>query len=1106
MGQLGDAFHNYHEVYNSFPTYAYGSNISPTGYPYLSWRVYLLPFLGYTNLFNQFHLNESWDSPHNLSLLDEMPEIYRSRDLPVGTNLTGFQVLAGVDAYYQAQLTDSTVHPDSTVHGPSLAQNTDGGESTLLVLETQASQAVEWTRPDGDIPFDLAHPLDNIDLTGLKNVPADGLLALMVDGSVRNIRPSISAQDFAALATWKQGEVIDASQQSRSFFDVGGTIFPSFNEFNDGFLALRYIGLALHSFHDIFGGFPVRSDAPSYFDASGNPNLSWRVHLLPFLGEQNLYFQFHLDEPWNSPHNLPLLDKMPEIFLSRGLSAGTNLTGFQFVSGPEAYLNDSTHSPDIDDVLDGIAYTIGVIETPPELAVPWSKPDDFPFNPSDPFGSIRALIGDFITVMMLDGSALAIAPQIDPDTAAAMMTWAGGDPYFYDSRSLTPQIQLTDSSSILFRIETDVADLGSTTYPAELLKTFTIKNTGSQPLVISSVQLPDGFTLVTPLNTIAPGASAPFTIRLDGSVGGNFGGLVTINSNVPDQPSLKFTIEGTVDSPLSLALSNSSIGENLPAGTVVGTFSTTDPNPGGTFLYSLVSGIGSNDNSLFTIDSAGRLKPSISFDYEAHSTYSIRTRTTREGGGPALEQTFIVSVIDLNEAPLLNNAGTPTLDSIRSNMPPQANPGTLVSDIIARMAPNGGITDPDAGNLQGIAINGLIGAATGTWQFSIDGGAVWSNINTTGNFDARLLAADTLTRIRYVPNPGFIGEVKIAFVAWDRSSGVNGGVVSVNNRGSSTPYSLNYEYASLVVLPPVPSSIGVWRAGKFYLDANANFTWNNTAGGDQFFSFGSTSDTPLVGDWNGDGITDIGVWRSGKFYLDANGNHIWNNAAGGDALISFGSTTDLPISGDWNGDGKTDIGTFRAGKFYLDANGNGKWDGTTGGDQYVSFGTTGDLPVIGDWNGDGISDIGIFRNGRFYLDANGNRIWNNIAGGDTYFNFGTSGDKPVAGDWNGDGKFDVGVVRMGTFYLDANGNRAWNNTTGGDLKFTFGSATDIPLVGIWQLPSSAPLPAGSLPPTSLDVNFSLTTVPPSMTPIPNRQPDDATLASLLTPTRRKSPL
>ncbi len=73
----------------------------------------------------------------------------------------------------------------------------------------------------------------------------------------------------------------------------------------------------------------------------------------------------------------------------------------------------------------------------------------------------------------------------------------------------------------------------------------------------------------------------------------------------------------------------------------------------------------------------------------------------------------------------------------------------------------------------------------------------------TGNFNALQLASDSSTRIRYVPNSGFSGEVKIAFVAWDRSTGVNGGTANVASRGGTTAFSTAYEYASLSVNAPV---------------------------------------------------------------------------------------------------------------------------------------------------------------------------------------------------------------------------------------------------------------------------------------------------------------
>ena len=73
---------------------------------------------------------------------------------------------------------------------------------------------------------------------------------------------------------------------------------------------LKQIGLALHNYHTKHDTFP-----PAYSRGKdGKPLLSWRVLVLPFLGEQALYDQFHLDEAWDSPHNRTLISKMPAAY------------------------------------------------------------------------------------------------------------------------------------------------------------------------------------------------------------------------------------------------------------------------------------------------------------------------------------------------------------------------------------------------------------------------------------------------------------------------------------------------------------------------------------------------------------------------------------------------------------------------------------------------------------------------------------------------------------------------------------------------------------------------------------------------------------------------
>lgn len=197
-------------------------------------------------------------------------------------------------------------------------------------------------------------------------------------------------------------------------------------------------------------------------------------------------------------------------------------------------------------------------------------------------------------------------------------------------------------------------------------------------------------------------------------------------------------------------------------------------------------------------------------------------------------------------------------------------------------------------------------------------------------------------------------------------------------------------------------NVGMFRNGQWFLDTG-NQKYEGPLFGDLRYNFGSIGDLPVVGDWDGDGDDDIGVYRAGKFYLDANGNHQWDGTAGGDLLRTFGNPTgDLPVVGDWNGDGVDDIGIFRnvatAGRFYLDTNGNGSWSGPATDATFI-FGNAGDKPVSGDWNGNGIDDIGVVRGGSWYLDQNGNRAWNGAGTGDIRLNFGSATDTPLVGIW-----------------------------------------------------------------------------------------------------------
>lgn len=143
LKQISLGFLNFYEEHNSLPA-AYSTD--PRGRPLLSWRVYILPYIDQQELFEKFHLDEPWDSEHNLSLLDEMPITYRS---PLEAKESD------TESVYLAIPTELGIifPPDETQFGKSpplgipFQQVTDGTSNTAMVVEVDSSLAVPWTSP-----------------------------------------------------------------------------------------------------------------------------------------------------------------------------------------------------------------------------------------------------------------------------------------------------------------------------------------------------------------------------------------------------------------------------------------------------------------------------------------------------------------------------------------------------------------------------------------------------------------------------------------------------------------------------------------------------------------------------------------------------------------------------------------------------------------------------------------------------------------------------------------------------------------------------------------------------------------------------------------------
>jgi len=187
LKQMGLAFHNFESVSSTFPGAGRRDANSPVG---LSWRVYVLPFLDQAALYNQFKLDEPWDSEHNRTLIEQMPPVFKSPGVE-DPQKTSFHVFTGPGS------------PFADDHTPRIADFTDGMSSTLLVVLAGPDTAEIWTMPGG-LDFDPKDPIK-----ALGDFVGDTFLALFADGSARTIDKNISAPTLRRLIQHADGEPLE---------------------------------------------------------------------------------------------------------------------------------------------------------------------------------------------------------------------------------------------------------------------------------------------------------------------------------------------------------------------------------------------------------------------------------------------------------------------------------------------------------------------------------------------------------------------------------------------------------------------------------------------------------------------------------------------------------------------------------------------------------------------------------------------------------------------------------------------------------------------------------------------------------------------------------
>lgn len=316
----------------------------------------------------------------------------------------------------EAEILGVAVSMDSDWNLLALAKSSDAKGASIIQETSQAGvvltknglREIEKTfksQPETPVP-----PTDTVNAKNTMEVLlsagiklADGV-KVQTDGAMVSLKTSIKWDDIPVASLAKAiTQTRQASERSQSANN------------------LKQIGLAFHNFYETYRQFPNSTKSP---DPSHKHPVSWRVMILPYIEQIELYQAYRFDEPWDGPNNMKLLAKMPKIYRHPDAAIDSTESNYAILVGNETIFPPNK-ALKFAEITDGTSNTIMVVES--KKSIPWTKPEDIEYAKDKPVPSMGGFSESGFNAAFADGSVRFLAKTLNESLLRSMITARGGE-------------------------------------------------------------------------------------------------------------------------------------------------------------------------------------------------------------------------------------------------------------------------------------------------------------------------------------------------------------------------------------------------------------------------------------------------------------------------------------------------------------------------------------------------------------------------------------------------------------------------------------------------------------------------------------------------------